>query len=96
MGTFETASGLSGVNILGFTIKDPVRAAMLQQAVSSFVTSGDLREELIPLMWEPVGLHEDVLYAEQRHERQRPDSSLARGSPSACGGIERQRGPRRR
>ena len=55
----KPASGLGGVAILGYTIKDPVRAALLTEAVQTFVTSGDLREELLPLMWEPVGLHED-------------------------------------
>ena len=55
----KPASGLGGVSILGYTIKDPVRAALLQEAVATFVKNGDLREELLPLMWEPVGLHED-------------------------------------
>jgi len=55
----KPASGLGGVSILGYTIKDPVRAALLQEAVATFVKGGDLREELLPLMWEPVGLHED-------------------------------------
>jgi len=53
------ASGLGGVSILGFTIKDATRAALLTAAVDTFVQQGDLREELLPLMWEPVGLHAD-------------------------------------
>ena len=56
----KPASGVTGgVSILGFTIKDPVRATLLQSAVNTFVSNGDLREELLPLMWEPVGLHSD-------------------------------------
>ena len=45
--------------ICGATIKDPVKAQQLSEAVSTFVKHGDLREELLPLLWEPVGLHED-------------------------------------
>jgi len=52
-------TSLGGTTILGFTIKDPVRVALLSSAVSTFVGKGDLREELLPLLWEPVGLHED-------------------------------------
>ena len=35
------------------------RRDMLTDAVSAFVRMGELREELLPLLWEGTGLHKD-------------------------------------
>ena len=37
----------------------PSRKKMLQEAVTAFGRSGDLREEVLPLVWQGTGLHKD-------------------------------------
>ena len=46
-------------NPLDLSALDAQRAAMLQPAVDALVKSGELREELLPLLWEPLGLERD-------------------------------------
>ena len=36
-----------------------VRSGLLGPALDCLVKSGELREELLPLLWEPLGLHRD-------------------------------------
>lgn len=50
----KSASGLGYTVICGATIKEQVKAQLLTEAVNTFVSHGDLREELLPLLWEPV------------------------------------------
>ena len=40
-------------------IDEPHRAALLLNAAECFRLSGELREELLPFLWDPLGLHRD-------------------------------------
>ena len=51
--------GEESKNTLDITLLDPERGARLQPAVDALVKSGELREELLPLLWEPLGLERD-------------------------------------
>ena len=48
-----------GPNPLDLSSLDPQRVAMLQPAVDALVKSGELREEILPLLWDPLGLDHD-------------------------------------